>query len=1239
MSDDNTPTTAAAAVAAAAAAPTTTENETTTVAAAAAAYESYDYPYLSCAGAAHATTSTAAAHPYTTNPYAATGHNPFEDPYQRSNSGAQRSAYSHHPFEDPYQRSNSVARRSAYSPYQSPYAVGYYPPWNPAESRNVGHGLNWYRNDGVSLSSFGDEQRDSSFAIESPPSTVSHDGSNPIYAADWTQEAIHCYPTEGNHQKVDGAPSQGTSGETIIIAESVVTRKRSDAGAQSDAKRAKNGSGEFPIPALVPLANDQHQLVVQSDQPTTSETSATTSTAAAHPYTTNRYAATGHNPFEDPYQRSNSVARRSAYSPRPSPYAVGYYPPWNPAESRNVGHGLNWYRNDGVSLSSFGDEQRDSTFAIESPPSTVSHDGSNPIYAADWTQEAIHRYPTEGNHQKVDGAPSQGTSGETIIIAESVVTSRKKPKIDRSHFIQKPIVTGKRSDAGAQSDAKRAKNDSGEFPIPALIPLANDQHQLVVQSDQPTTSETLATTSSASGAGGVFESITGTSTTSGDIAAQVAAAATAGFTTVVLTSADGSQATSASGVDDGSGGQITLAAINTDDSSQARQQPQQQQPEIINQCLFSPNDEKDDLSKQENDIFKRNIEEYLKTNNIASVEVILDRPKEERSAFYRAIARGITKSLYSVYKKVLQVYDKKNSLGKYTPEVNKLKQQKHGNDWAAIGAAMNRSPSSVKGTNSAARRSAYSSYPSPYAVGYYPPWNPAESRNVGHGLYWRRSDGVSLSSFGDEQRDSSFAIESPPSTVSHDGSIPMYAAYAKKLTREAMHRYLTKRNHQKVIVFHTKVVQKSYGNEKRFFCPPPCVHIVGNGWKLGNKGADGSAVATVAAAATASAATASASTDPKDPCGFIGIDNCSLDMTPLNLKNGYGAAKLFIPAAEGRKQFNLLVKMFQSNGKGIGVFHSRRIKVISKPLKKPQSLKNQSLKNIELCFPSGSQVALFSRLRSQTVSTRYLHVEGKNFHASSQQWGAFTIYPVDENETEGEDFAVLDGFVHYGQTVKLVCKMTGVALPLLVIRKVDKQTALLDADDPVSQLHKVAFYMKDTERMYLCRSQDRIIQFQATPCPKEPAKEMINDGASWTIISTDQAEYTFCEGMGPVPTPVTPCPCATATSMNGGGSEVNMMEISGEYFTPDLKVWIGEAEAETWFRSPTLLLYVVPPPSAVRLRRVPILLVRSDGIIYPTTLYQEYRRARTESEMPVVDSYRPLLAGATVSPCGTLVET
>lgn len=418
----------------------------------------------------------------------------------------------------------------------------------------------------------------------------------------------------------------------------------------------------------------------------------------------------------------------------------------------------------------------------------------------------------------------------------------------------------------------------------------------------------------------------------------------------------------------------------------------------------------------------------------------------------------------------------------------------------------------------------------------------------------------------------------------------------RRLTREAMERYLRERKDMVIVILHAKVAQKSYGNEKRFFCPPPCIYLIGDGWRIRQE---------------------QLNRDNHDSdqttqlCAFIGIGNSDQDMQQLDLNNGkqYCAAKtLYISDSDKRKHFMLSVKLFYSNGHSIGFFNSKRIKVISKPSKK-----KQSLKNADLCIASGTKVALFNRLRSQTVSTRYLHVDNNNFHASSTQWGAFTMYLLDDDESESEEFNVRDGYVHYGSTVKLVCSVTGMALPRLIIRKVDKQMALLEADDPVSQLHKCAFYMKDTERMYLCLSQERIIQFQATPCPTEMNKEMINDGACWTIISTDKAEYQFYEGMGPVKSPVTPVPVVNNLNLNGGG-EVAMLELTGENFSPYLTVWFGEVESETIYQCLETMLCVVPDITSFSgewlwLRQptqVPISLVRDDGIIYATGLTFTY---------------------------------
>ncbi|KAF7361663.1 J-kappa-recombination signal binding protein [Mycena venus] len=319
-----------------------------------------------------------------------------------------------------------------------------------------------------------------------------------------------------------------------------------------------------------------------------------------------------------------------------------------------------------------------------------------------------------------------------------------------------------------------------------------------------------------------------------------------------------------------------------------------------------------------------------------------------------------------------------------------------------------------------------------------------------------------------------------------------------------------------VIVMSSKVAQKSYGTEKRFLCPPPTAIMIGNSWwtEVVRRGDEPKLCPP--------RVVISISGEPTPQEGSIewtGSSGKSFDVSDPPTGTTYTGRcvgkQLFISDVdEKKKKVEALVKITapatdDEPERVIGTFPSRPIKVISKPSKK-----RQSAKNLELCINHGSTISLFHRLRSQTVSTKYLCVSGSgssfkgsdgaplmgldqrarsttpSFIARTASWDPFVMYIVDPDYPSPPPNAIPfsnNGSqipIYYNQTVVLQCLTSGVVSPVLIIRKVDHQTTVVGgglqegakgvADhycapaevcgDPVSQLHKIAFEVYDGAR-------------------------------------------------------------------------------------------------------------------------------------------------------------------------------
>ncbi|KAJ2005003.1 hypothetical protein H4R26_002188 [Coemansia thaxteri] len=215
------------------------------------------------------------------------------------------------------------------------------------------------------------------------------------------------------------------------------------------------------------------------------------------------------------------------------------------------------------------------------------------------------------------------------------------------------------------------------------------------------------------------------------------------------------------------------------------------------------------------------------------------------------------------------------------------------------------------------------------------------------------------------------------------------------------------------MVLTSKVAQKSYGTEKRFLCPPPTILLFGDTWKLPSSMGDRDSLASSTSSSQgseffASMPRISVSVPTNDGAsqvsdfgdgmaGAVGSDSRTTQLEwlarpdlaskpkqhiPHNpvpalrapregepITGRYVAKQLFInDVDEKHKRVTVKVRLHDPSGQIVlNEFDSRPIKVISKPSKK-----RQSVKNIDLCIHHGSTISLFNRLRSQTVSTKYL---------------------------------------------------------------------------------------------------------------------------------------------------------------------------------------------------------------------------------------------------------------------------
>ncbi|KAG5519139.1 hypothetical protein PMAC_002227 [Pneumocystis sp. 'macacae'] len=300
-----------------------------------------------------------------------------------------------------------------------------------------------------------------------------------------------------------------------------------------------------------------------------------------------------------------------------------------------------------------------------------------------------------------------------------------------------------------------------------------------------------------------------------------------------------------------------------------------------------------------------------------------------------------------------------------------------------------------------------------------------------------------------------------------------------------------------VMIYTSKVAQKSYGAEKRYLCPPPYLRLLGSKW-FENYSQDVHSMDSVFSRTGQNEHPYSLDIGTRGLESFMDIHVTSL---LLDVEESFSVSSMDCYCCDGNifrpgigktqpiwgkthlrtmyisdrkekiRSTCLKVQLHRKNKESFNFaqFQSSPICIISKA---PQ--KKTSSKNNDMLIYHGSMIALFNRSKAQTNRIRFLGSSSANsvitnnvlsgmrgrydtdlnsqhtyLTANSQSWEPFQIWSLDlfVNPTFSSSSAQNTSLIRFNQVVVLQCSTTGLLTTPLIIRRVDGRNTVIKTQE------------------------------------------------------------------------------------------------------------------------------------------------------------------------------------------------